>query len=138
MLQAIGTVVHVFLRPPFQFSAFLFCQLAHNFRRGAEDERAGWDFHSLRHERFRADDGLSADDCAVENHRAHAYQHFVADGAGVDNGAVANGDPVADEARKIVRKVQHGVVLDVRVVADDDAVDVAAQHRAIPNAGMRA
>ena len=34
--------------------------------------------------------------------------------------------------------MQHGVVLNVRVVADDDAVDVAAQHRAIPDAGVRA
>ena len=42
------------------------------------------------------------------------------------------------DAREIVREMQHGVVLDVRVVADDDAVDVAAQHRAIPHAGMRA
>jgi len=51
---------------------------------------------------------------------------------------VADGDPVADDARKIVREMQHGVVLDVRMVADDDAVDVAAQHRAIPHARMRA
>jgi len=78
---------------------------------------------------------LPADDRAVQNHRAHADERFVADGAGVDDRAVADGDPVADEARRIVREVQHGVVLDVRVVADDDAVDVAAQHRAIPNAG---
>ena len=42
------------------------------------------------------------------------------------------------DARKIIREMQHGVVLDVRVVADDDAVDVAAQHRAIPHARMRA
>ena len=39
---------------------------------------------------------------------------------------------------EIVREMQHGVVLDVRVVADDDAVDVAAHHRAIPHARMRA
>ena len=81
---------------------------------------------------------LFADDRAVQNHRAHADERFVADGAGVDDRAVADGDPVADEARKIVREMQHGVVLDVRVVADDDAVDVAAQHRAIPHARMRA
>src|ERR1035437_11041870 len=55
----------------------------------------------------------------------------------MDNRTVADGDPVADEAREIIREVQHGVILDVRVVADDNAVDVAAQHRAIPNARMR-
>src|SRR6185437_13290314 len=45
---------------------------------------------------------------------------------------------VAEHARKLVRQMQHGVVLNVRVMADNDAVDVAAQHRAIPHAGMRA
>ena len=138
MFQTIRAVVHVFFRPPFQSGAFCPRQLAHNFRRGAEDERAGRDFRSLRHQRLRADDGLFADDRAIQNHRAHADERFVADGAGVDDGGVADGDPVADDARKIVREVQHGVVLDIRVVADDDAVDVAAQHRAIPHAGMRA
>ena len=49
-----------------------------------------------------------------------------------------HGHVIADDARKIIREMQHGVVLDVRVVADDDAVDVAAQHRAIPHARMRA
>ena len=81
---------------------------------------------------------LFADDRAVQNHRAHAHQHFVADLAGVDNRAVADGDPVAEHAGEIVRQMQHGVVLHVGVVADDDAVDVAAQHRAVPDAGMRA
>jgi hypothetical protein len=33
--------------------------------------------------------------------------------------------------------MQHGVVLNVGMVADDDAVDVAAQHRAVPNTRMR-
>jgi len=81
---------------------------------------------------------LFTDDRTIENDCAHAHQHFVADFAGVDNRAVADGNPIADEARKIVGEVQHGVVLDVRMVADDDAVDVAAQHRAIPHTGMRA
>jgi len=53
---------------------------------------------------------------------------FTASAFAMDNRAVADRDPVADEARKIVGKVQHGVVLNVGVVADDDAADVAAQH----------
>ena len=138
MLQAVIPVVHILFRPPFQSGAFCLGQFADDFRRCAEDERAGRDFRSLRHERLRADERLPADDRAVQNHRAHADERLVADGAGVDDRAVTDGDPVADEARKIVREMQHGVVLDVRVVADDDAVDVAAQYRAIPHARMRA
>ena len=56
----------------------------------------------------------------------------------MENRAVANGDPVAEDAGQYVREVQHGVVLNVRVMADDDAVDVATQHGAIPHARMRA
>src|SRR5690348_8089908 len=56
----------------------------------------------------------------------------------MDNGAVADGDPVADDAGIRIGEMQHGVVLDVRVVADDDAVDIAAQYRAIPDARTRA
>ena len=56
----------------------------------------------------------------------------------MDNRAVADRDPVAEDARKVIREMQHGVVLDIRVMADDDAVDVAAQHRAIPHVRMRA
>jgi hypothetical protein len=138
VFQAVSPVIHILLRPPFQPGAFFFRQFADDFCRRAEHERAGRNFRSLRHERLRADDGLLPDDRAVQNHRAHADERFVADDARVDDRAVADGDPVADEARKLVREMQHGVVLDVRVMADDDAVDVAAQHRAIPHARMRA
>ena len=138
VLQAIRAVGHIFLRPPFKPGALFLCQFADDFRGCAQHERAGRDFRSLCDERFRADDGLFADDRAVQNHRAHAHETFIADFASVNNRAVADGDPVAEDARQIVREMQHGVVLDVGVVAHDDAVDVAAQHRAIPDAGMRA
>ena len=34
--------------------------------------------------------------------------------------------------------MQHRVVLNVAMVADDDAIDVTPQHRAIPDAAVRA
>jgi hypothetical protein len=138
VLQTIRAVVHILLRPPFQSGTFFLRQFADNFRWRAQYERAGRNFRSLCYQRLRADERLLADDCAIEDHCAHADQRFVADGAGMDNRAMADRDPVADEARKIVREVQHGVVLDVRVMADNDAVDVAAQHRAMPHARMSA
>jgi len=42
-------------------------------RRGAKDERAGWDFHSLGHERLRTDDGLFAD--ALAKYSTAQKQH---------------------------------------------------------------
>ena len=55
--------------------------------------------------------------------------------AGVDNGRMADGHVTAHDARKIVGQMNDGVVLDVAVVADDDAVDVAAQDGVVPDAG---
>ena len=53
----------------------------------------------------------------------------------MNDGGVADGDPVADEAGEVVRKVKHGVILHVAVVADDDAVDVAPDDGVVPDAG---
>jgi hypothetical protein len=49
---------------------------------------------------------------------------------------MTNGHVVANDAWILVSEVQHGIVLDVRVVADDDPVDIAAQHGVIPDARM--
>jgi len=136
VFQTIGGVVDVFLGPPFEAGALRFGQFAHDPRGGAEDEGSRWDFGSLGHERLGADDGLFANDGAIEDHRAHAHQHLVTDLASVDHGAVAHGDPVAKETGEIVGEMQDGVVLHVGMVANDDAVDVAAQDGAIPNAGV--
>ena len=85
--------------------------------------------------RPRSNQTLRADFSAIEDDRAHADQTFVADSAGVDNRGMANGDIIAHDAGKIVRQMKDRVVLDIAVVANDDAVDVAAQDGVIPNAG---
>ena len=54
----------------------------------------------------------------------------------MDIGGVTDGDMVAQDARMVVGEVQDGVVLDVGAAADFDAVDVSAQHGAIPDAGF--
>jgi len=92
--------------------------------------------HALRHQRLGANDGLFAHPRAVQNHRAHAHEHFIADRARMDYGAVTNGDPVADNARILVGKVHHGVVLDVSVMTHGNAVDIAAQDGAAPDTGL--
>jgi hypothetical protein len=47
---------------------------------------------------------------------------------------MANGDVIADDTGQVVSQVEDGVVLDVGVVADGDAVDVAPEHRVTPDA----
>jgi hypothetical protein len=43
---------------------------------------------------------------------------------------------VSNEAGEIIRKVEHGAVLDIGMVSDNDSVNVATQHRIVPHAGM--
>ncbi len=88
----------------------------------------------MRHERLCANERLSADDRAVENDRAHSHEDFIAERAGVDDGGMADGDVIADQAWEIVREMKDGVVLDIGMVSDDDAIDVAAHDGVIPDA----
>lgn len=92
----------------------------------------------MRDKRFCADEGLFADDSSVQNDGAHADKNLVTDFAGMDDRAVAHGDPITHNAWEIIRDVQHSVVLNIRVMADGDAVDVAAQDASVPNARVRA
>ena len=45
-------------------------------------------------------------------------------------------DVVAENARVIIGEVQHGIVLNVAVMTNDDTVDVTAKHSVIPDAGV--
>ena len=91
---------------------------------------------SAPHQCIGANDGLLADDRAIQNGSAHADETFVADGAPVHDRAMTDGHPVADDAGGLAVNVQHGVILHVGVMANLDTVDVATRHRAVPDAGM--
>src|SRR5260370_1395968 len=105
--------------------------------RRAKDERAGRNAHPESDERVRADDGARADFGAVENDRAHANKDFIVDLAGVNDSAVANGDKLAYTGRITGIDMDDGIVLDIGTWSDDDAVNVAAQDGAGPDARFR-
>lgn len=71
---------------------------------------------------------------AVQNGCAHAHQNFIGDGAGMQDRSVPDGHEVAYQTWNLIGNVQHRVVLDVRVMPDDDAVDVTAENSIIPGA----
>ena len=76
----------------------------------------------------------SAPDRAVEDDRAHADEHLVLDGAGMEDGGVADGDQFTHVAAEVVGEVDDGVVLDIGARADNDLMDVAPQGDVIPDA----
>ena len=77
-----------------------------------------------------------ADYGAVENRRSNPNQDLIADGAGVNGGGMADGDVITHNAGKVICEMQDRVVLDVRVVADDNTVNVAPEDRVAPDAGI--
>ena len=83
-----------------------------------------------------SDDGAVTDNCAVEHGGMHADEAVVFDGAGMQQCAVADGNKITDDAGIFIGNVQHAVVLNVAVAANLDAVDVAADGYARPDAGI--
>src|SRR5262245_37642528 len=75
--------------------------LADRLGRNAHDEPARRHDLAGRHQRPGADLGALLDDRAVQDDRADADAHIVHDPAGVDDGAMANGDEVTDDAREL-------------------------------------
>ena len=74
----------------------------------------------------------------VQQGGAHADQAVVPDDRAVDDGVVAHRNVVADDRlrrvlRLVVDGVEHYAVLDVRAVADDDPVHIAAQYGVVPD-----
>lgn len=49
---------------------------------------------------------------------------------------MAHCDPISDQAGQFVGQMNNCIVLDVRVVADFDSVDVSSDNGVVPDAGM--
>ena len=57
-------------------------------------------------------------------------------GAGVNDGFVADGDQFPNDCGEVVGEMDDGAVLNVAARADQNAVDVAAQDRLIPDTAV--
>ena len=83
-----------------------------------------------------SNDRAVADYSAVKYGRMHADEAVVFNGAGMQQSAVAYSYIITDDAGVVISNVQHAVVLDIAVAANLDAVNVAADSNAGPNAGV--
>src|SRR5262249_49398979 len=128
----------VLLRPATNAILLCFGKFANDPGRRTQHQRAGWCLETLGDERIRPDDAAIAAFRAVEDGRAHPDQTLVADVACVNDRAVADRRVVAHSHAVVVGQVHHREVLEVGALADDDRIDVAAQHAAVPHAALRA
>src|SRR5439155_9880399 len=106
--------------------------------RHADHERARRYAGAFGHDRTRCYDTARPDVDTVEEHASHADQAVVLDGASMQNGAVPHPDPRADPRREPCVHVHDRAVLEIAVLADHDRGHVAAQHRVVPHARVRA
>ena len=83
-----------------------------------------------------SNNGAVADYSAVKHDGMHTDEAVVLNSAGMQQSAVAYGYIIAYDAGVFIGNVQHAVVLDIAVAANLDAVNVAADSNAGPNAGV--
>ena len=110
-------------------------ELFHDFRWGAEYKASWRNDCAFGDDRTRADNASFADHCPVEDNRADADQAIILDLGAVDDGAMADGDALADCAGNAGVGVEDGAVLDVGVFVDGYEVGVGADYGGGPDAG---
>ena len=136
MLRVVSGETHVFLGRFLETDPFLPRQRADHFGRRTQHQGTGRNLSARRDQSACADERLLADHGAVKNGRSHANQNLIANRAGVNDGDMANSDVIAYDAGEIVRQMQDGIVLDVCMVADNNAVEVTPEHGVVPDAGV--
>lgn len=81
-------------------------------------------------ERTCTNEAVFANDSAVLYDGTHAYQYIIADGAGVDNGVMSDGDTAADDAVSVPFHMNGAVFLQIGVIANDYLMAFAADDNA--------
>src|SRR5437773_1851293 len=106
---------------------------AADLRRCAQREHPVRDLGLGRHERARGYHRSGTDAGAVQNRRAVADQALLTQGGRVDRAVVANRRARAHLGSLARRDVHDRAVLHVRAAADDDRVEVGAEHGVVPH-----
>lgn len=113
-------------------------QRPHSSSRYTEDERPRRYPHSLRDQATRPHQRLLPDPGTAQDDRPNPDERPIAHDATMQTRLMADHDVVAHETRLIVIHMEQAQILDVRPAADANPIDVRAQDRVEPNAGVRA
>ena len=112
-------------------------EAAHHFGRRAHDHRAVGELFAFSHQRACAHQAVFANFCAVEHDGAYANERLVANRAAVQHHLVAHGHVLAHAQVLANVGVQDAAVLDVAALTDVNALGVATNDYAKPDAGVR-
>lgn len=106
-------VLDIFLRPRSDRFLLVRTELPHDFSGRAKDERTRRNFCAPSDERVGTDDRPRPDHRAIENDCAHSNQHFIIDGAGVDDRTMTHRHHLTDNCRELIREMNNRAVLNV-------------------------
>lgn len=104
------------------------CRFANDAAWHAQDERVAWDVHTFAADGARADDRSTPNPHAVEQNCAHRDETLVVDGRAVNDRPMSDGNAASDRRRNTIVDVNDRSVLDVTLVANDDAAGIATYH----------
>lgn len=98
---------------------------------------AGFYFHAFEDDGSGSDDGIFSDFRVIHNDRAHADEHAFLNSATVHYGVMTDGYVVADgDPGFFIGTMDDDAILDIHLVADADAVDIAADDGIEPDAAV--
>src|SRR5678815_1635339 len=104
----------------------------HDPARNTHDHRARRHVHSLGNEGSGGDHAARSDARTVQYYATHADEALILNRTAVQDRAVPHPDLPSDAARQTRVGVHHAQILDVRLLADLDGLEVASKHGAIP------
>src|SRR5205814_1521739 len=105
--------------------------------RESQHQTAGWDHRALRYQGSGADDGVLTDNDVIEESRPHPDQAVGFDRAAVHHHSVPNGHIILENQRaRILHDMPDRAVLNIRVLANADVVDIAPDDTVVPDARM--
>src|SRR4051812_2474103 len=116
---------------------FLLGQRTAHLGRHSRDEGPGRDERALPDDGPGRDEGPLADAGAGEHDGSHPDQAAVLDDAAVQDGAVPDRDPLAQDHVAVLVSVRDAAVLDVAARAYRDGATVRTEHAAVPHARFR-
>lgn len=128
--------LQIFFFVGFDSCGLLRADRANDLTRHPDDKAACRDDRALRHQRPGSNQAAVPDDRTVQDRGVHPDQAVIAHCAAVDDCPVPDGYAAPYRHIQPGACVQHGVILHIGILADDDAARVGAQHRTVPDAAL--
>lgn len=119
---------------PVDFVAVVFSDLSHYFSGHAHSKTVRWNLRTGCDDGSCGDYRTRSDNRPVQNDRTHRDEAIGFHPAPMKNGSVTDCHPLANVNRVLIGDMNQAPVLDIRITADVDTIDVTTQNAVKPDA----